>query len=134
MSRFPVATIINTNPDVVELLKAEIERAGFVVMILHIAEIRLGSLDIDGFLKQHDPRVVVYDVPPPFERNWRFMEHIRSSPGFKGRHFVLTTVNPARLRQIVGTDETVYEVLGEEADIANVVRAVKEASRARPTR
>ena len=44
---------------------------------------------------------------------------------------MLTTVNVNRVQQIVGTDETVYEVVGEPSDILEVVRAVKEATRAR---
>ena len=133
MPSAPVVAVINTNPDVVEMLKAEIERAGFVVVIMHITDIRLGA-DIESFLKQHDPRVIVYDVPPPYDRNWRFMEHLRQATDFRGRHFVLTSVNADRLRAVVGTDEQVYEVVGEAHDLDSVVRAVKEASKARPTR
>jgi hypothetical protein len=36
----PVVAVVNTNPDLVELLKARIEAAGFVVLVIHIAEIR----------------------------------------------------------------------------------------------
>lgn len=42
-----VIGIVNTNPDLVELLKARIEAAaGFVVLVLHIADIR-AWLDIE---------------------------------------------------------------------------------------
>jgi len=47
---------------------------------------------------------------------------------------VLVSVNERRTREVVGTDQTVYEVVGEASDIDAVVRAVKEASRPRPTR
>jgi hypothetical protein len=47
---------------------------------------------------------------------------------------VLVSVNERRALEVVGRDETVYEVVGEPQDIDAVVRAVKEASRARPTR
>jgi hypothetical protein len=72
----PVVAIVNTNPDVVELLKARIEAAGFVALVLHIADIRAG-IDLESLVRQHDPRVVVYDVVAPYERNWRFLQHLR---------------------------------------------------------
>jgi len=34
--------IINTNPDLVELLKVRIEAAGLVALVIHIADIRAG--------------------------------------------------------------------------------------------
>lgn len=116
------------------MLKTAIEMAGFVVVMVHITEIRRTQFDAEAFLRTHDPRVVVYDVPPPFDRSWRFMEHVRTSPGFEGRHFVLTTVNARAVHDIVKTDEQVYEVVGTAGDIDAVVQAVKEASKARPTR
>ena len=59
----PVVAVVNTNPDLVELLKVHIEKAGFVVLVIHIHDIRLG-LDIGAVLAQHDPQVIVYDVAP----------------------------------------------------------------------
>jgi DNA-binding response OmpR family regulator len=126
--------IVNTNPDVVRLLRVNLERAGFVVFEIHIEDIRLGTTNVDSFLDQHDPKVIVYDVAPPFDQNCRFLEHLRSATGFKGRQFVLTTVNRRRVEELVGLDETVYEVVGEPEEIEQVIRAVREASRARATR
>lgn len=129
-----VVAVINTNPDVVRLLRTNIERAGFVVIVLHIEDIKRGVSDVDMMFREHNPRVIVYDVAPPYDVNWRFLEHLRASPVFAGRHFVLTSVNPNRLHQIVGNEDSVYEIVGEPEDVGEVVRAVKEASRARPTR
>lgn len=132
MSAPPVVAIVNTNPDMVELLKARIEQAGFIVLVLHVAEIRMG-LDIETTVRQHDPKVVVYDVVAPYERSWRFLEHLRENTQFAGRQFVLTSPNVAQVRRIVGSDEMVYEVVGGD-EIDNIVQAVREASRARPTK
>jgi hypothetical protein len=77
--------------------------------VLHIEDIKMGAADVDSFLRQHDPKVIVYDVAPPYEMNWRFLDHLRAATGFEGRQFVLTSVNVRRVREIVWTDETVYE-------------------------
>jgi hypothetical protein len=126
--------VVNTNPDLVRRLRVALEIAGFIVFELHVEDIKLGSANVQSFLQEHDPSVIVYDVAPPFDLNWRFLDHLRTTTDFSGRHFVLVSVNEKRAREIVGRDETVYEVVGEAEDIDAVVRAVKEASRARPTR
>jgi DNA-binding NarL/FixJ family response regulator len=127
--KLPVVAVINTNPDVVELLKARLETAGFVALILHVADIRQG-LDLGAVLKAHDPQVIVYDVVMPYDRNYRFLQHLRET-ALKSSRFVLTTPNAAALSRIVGKDEKVYEVLDDRADIDTIVQAVREASRSR---
>jgi DNA-binding response OmpR family regulator len=130
----PVVAVVNTNPDIVRLIRVELERAGFLVLVIHIEDIKIGSTDINDMLRQHNPRVIVYDVAPPYEQNWRFLDHLRTTTDFKGRRFVLTSVNVERLRKMVTMEESVHEVAGEPTDLEAIVRAVKEASRARPTR
>jgi hypothetical protein len=129
-----VVAIVNPNPDIIRRMRVAIEAAGFIVVIVHIEDIKTAAADLKGFVEENDPKIIVYDVAPPFDLNWRTLEHFRTHTDLKGRQFVLTTMNVSAVQRIVGTDETVYEVIGEQDDIAQVVRAVKEASRARPTR
>ena len=129
-----VVAIINTNPDIIRRLRIALEGAGFVVVIIHIEDIKTTAVDLKTFIEENYPKIIVYDLAPPFDLNWRTLEHFRTHSDLRGRQFVLTTLNVSAVQRLVGTDETVYEVLGEKEDIAQVVRAVKEASRARPTR
>lgn len=129
-----VVAIINTNPEVVRVLRVSLERAGFVTFAVHLEDIRTGEADMKSLLEEHDPRVVVYDLAPPYDVHWRFLDHLRKSTHFGDRRFVLTSVNVRAAQRIVHLEETVYEVVGKDADMLEVVRAVKEASRARPTR
>jgi hypothetical protein len=132
VTRMPVVAVINTNPDLVELLKARIEAAGFVVLVMHVEDIR-GGLDVGAVLAQHDPVVIVYDVVIPYERNWRFFQHLRET-SFKGRRLVITTPNAEGIRKLVGKDDQVYEILDDRGDIDAIAQAVREAARARPTK
>ena len=135
MSNGPTTVaIVNTNPDLVRLLRFALERAGFVVFILHVEDMRVGTTNIESILKEHDPKVIVYDVAPPYDFTWNFLEHLRTQTDFKGRKLVLTSMNVRRMQEVVGNHETVYEIVGQNEDLDAVVRAVKEASRARPTR
>ena len=59
-------------------------------------------MDLTTFLEQHDPQVIVYDVAPPYDAHWRFLQHVRHLPGMPGI-FVITSTNAQRLQEIVGT-------------------------------
>jgi CheY-like chemotaxis protein len=126
--------IFDTSDDVIDLLRIVLEQAGFAVVASHIDSIKMGEIDLLTFIQQHDPKVVVYDLAPPYDRNWTFLEHLRSRPPLEGRQFVLMTTNVARAREVVGTAEYVYEIVGKPFDLDQIVQAVKEASRARSTR
>jgi hypothetical protein len=80
-----------------------------------------------------DPVVVVWDLAPPYDRNWTFLQLLRTTV-LKGRRLVLTTMNQAHVDKLAGLDQAVYEVVGKAEDLDAVVRATKEASRARDTR
>ena len=129
-----VVAIVNTNPDIVRMLRIALERSGFIAVVLHIEQLKTGAADLDAFLRDHDPRVIIYDVPPPFEENWRFLTHLRSNPGVRNRQFVVTTMNRDAVLRHVQPAEDIYEVIGHGEDIAEIVQAVREASRVRDTR
>jgi DNA-binding NtrC family response regulator len=126
--------IFDTSDDVVEMLRVLVEQAGFVVVSGHIDDVKRGHLDLQTFVEQHDPQVIVDDVSPPYDRTWGFLEHLRSQPPLAGRQFVITTTNVGRVKEVVGPAEDVYEIVGRPFDLDQIVKAVKEASRARATR
>jgi CheY-like chemotaxis protein len=132
-SRQPVAAVINTAPDTIDLLKDALERAGLLVVTGYAHDIRDGHLDLQSFLGTHHPDVIVYDIAPPYDRNWAFLQHLRSTL-LGGYRFVLTAVNRQYVEALVGRDERVYEVVGKADDLDEIVRAAREAVRARDTR
>jgi CheY-like chemotaxis protein len=128
-----VIAIINTSPDTVGLLSELLERAGFLVVTAYIHSIRDGSVDLEAFLRTHRPRVIVYDVAPPYERNWQFLRHLRGTV-LGGYQFVLTTTNPSRVEPFVKGDERVYEVVDKAGSLDEILRATREAARSRSVR
>jgi hypothetical protein len=126
--------VFNANDDVVELLRIALERAGFVVVSGHVDDARRGALLLSAFVAEHNPAVILYDVAPPYDAHWAFLEHVRSQPYMAGRQFVLTSTNVQRVREQVGMEEPIFEIVGKTDDIEPIVAAVKMASRARPTR
>jgi DNA-binding NarL/FixJ family response regulator len=128
MSRAPVVAVFNSNDDVVEMLRLALEHAGLVVVSGHIDAIRRGEQRLSDVIEEHDPGVILYDLVPPYDRSWRFLEHLRDTPAMKGRRFVITSTNVARARDIVGTAEHVYEIIGKPYDIDEIVKAVQRAA------
>lgn len=129
-----VAAIINTSPDVVDMLRVVLEQAGIVVVSAFTHEIRDGHVDLERLLSQHKPNVIVYDIAPPYAANWQLYQHLSESPSMQQCQVVLTSTNPARVTELSGGDRRVYEIVGKPFDLDVIVRAVKEAIRARPTR
>ncbi len=133
-SEATVVAVINSTPDIVDMLRLAIEPAGFVVVTALTFEIRDGHVDVEHFIQQHEPRVIVYDIAPPYEANWHLFEHMTAMPVMHGRQFVVTSTNARQVERIAGNAHHIYEVIGKPYDLGQVVQAVREAARSRPTR
>jgi DNA-binding response OmpR family regulator len=128
-----VVAVFNTSEDTTSLLRVVLEQAGFVVVTAFTHALRDGKIDLETFMRQHRPKVVVYDIAIPYEQNWRLFQHIRSSPACEGVYFVLTTTNAAQVAKVAGPEQHLHEIVGRPLDLEEVVRAVRESSRRRPT-
>jgi CheY-like chemotaxis protein len=128
--KVPVVAILNSNDDVVELLRMALEQAGLVVVSAHVDAVKRGDASLFEFMKEHRPDVVLYDVVPPYDRSWRFLEHLRETT-MCGQSFVITSTNPKRAAELAGTTEDIYEIVGKPYDIHGIVDAVRGAARIR---
>jgi DNA-binding NarL/FixJ family response regulator len=124
----PVVAILNSNDDTVEMLRMMLESEGMIAVSAHVSALRRGHFDFGGFLAEHDPRVIIYDVIPPYETSWRFFEHLRAMPSMANRKFVLTSTNPERVLQATPAEPPVYEIIGKPYDMQVIVNAVKKAA------
>ena len=125
-SRPPVVAILNSNDDTVEMLAMMLEAEGMVAVTAHVSDLRRGKFDFGGFLSEHDPKVIIYDVPPPYDRSWLFFEHLRNLPSMKGRNFVVTSTNPERVRQVAKPDQPIYEIIGKPYDLRMIIDEVRK--------
>ena len=129
-----VVAVINSTTDIVDMLRMALEQAGLVVVTALTPEIRDGHVDIEKLVEQHEPKVVVYDIAPPYEPNWNLFQHVARLPVMKGRQFVITSTNAHHVERLASPQEHVYEVVGKTEDLGRIVQAVREATRARPSR
>lgn len=135
MQKPPVVAIINTSPDVVEMLRIAFELAGIVAVSTYAHLIRSGAVDIEAFMRQHDPTVVLYDIAPPYPNNWLLFQHVVSLPSFQGKALVVTTTNKAQMDKLAaGSGFRLFEVIGTPYNLDELVDEVRQAMRSRPTR
>lgn len=119
--------IFNSSDDLGELLRDALEQKGFVVVSARVDDVRRARSDVKALMEQHDPLVVVYDLIPPFARQWNFVMHLRQTPDFERRAFVFTSANAAAARNDAGHTEPIVELLGRDEDCQAVVDAVNAA-------
>ena len=104
-----------------------LEAEGMVAVTAHVSDLRRGKFDFAGFLAEHDPKVIIYDIPPPYDRSWLFFEHLKHLSSMKGRNFVLTSTNPQRVQQIAQPEQPIYEIIGKPYDLQMIIDAVRKA-------
>ena len=135
MEKPPVVAVINSTPDIIDMLRIAFEGAGLATVGTFTHAVRDGEVDLEAFMRQHDPKVVVYDIAPPYPNNWLFFQHIASMPVMHGKHFILTTTNKVHVDKLaVGTKLPIFEIVGTPYDIELLVDEVRQAARARAVR
>jgi DNA-binding NtrC family response regulator len=121
----PVVAVINSNADTVEMLRMALQGAGFESVTAHIEDIKRGTMDFPRFLAEHNPQVVIYDIPPPYDQNWAFLNLLRDTQAMRGRVIVLTTTHKGNLEKLVGPTGAI-EVVGKPYDVDQIIRAVQQ--------
>lgn len=122
----PAVLIVNTSPDTTDMLRLAFEQAGFVAMVLHTFDVRDGHVDLGGFLRLHQPDVVIYDIGIPYEANWRLFCHVRESEHLKNRPIVVTTTNVRHVQPLAG-EEPVHEIVGKPYDLKKLIEITRAA-------
>ena len=122
--------VVNSNEDTVEMLRYALQSNGFSSVVTgHIHDFKTGSEDFADYLETYDPRVIVYDVSIPYDKNWTFLRQMLDLEHMRGRKLVVTTTNKKRLDEIVGPTDA-FEIVGKPYDITLIVDAVKTALKA----
>jgi DNA-binding NarL/FixJ family response regulator len=120
-----VVAILNSNDDLVRLVREALHSEGYLTIQHHIADLRDGHTDISHFLADRNPPVIIYDLAPPFTLNWQFLGLLRKHPGMADRTLILTTDNAAALREVIGVEA--LQIVGQDSDLRQLVTAVNAA-------
>ena len=120
-----VVALFNASDDTVEMVQRMLDASGVDCLVnCRFADLRKGVVDFAGYLHQHNPEVVIFDISPPYEQNWAFFGRFRDHPAMRGRGLVLTTTNKNRLDEVVGCDSFAIEVVGKPYDLQQIMTAM----------
>ena len=125
-TKTPVA-IFNSRAEFLDTLQEALEREGMPSVTALLAEIQSGTLDLIAFLDLHNPQVIVYDLPRPFESHWNFLRLLKQSDCLSTKTWILTTTDKQALDAAVGAAGVIEIIFGEPYGIDEVVDAVRQA-------
>ena len=123
----PTVAIFNASDDTVDMIGELLTASGMRCVNGRFADLRKGTLDFVGFIAQHQPNVIIFDINPPYDRNWNFFKILRETDSVKHRPIVLTTTNKASLDDAAGRDSGAREVIGKPYDMNQLLEAVRRA-------
>ena len=121
----PTVAILNSSPDLIKAWGEALELDGFSVVSAHVADIQSGTLDLVSFIDAHDPGVILYDLPRPFERHWNFLRLMRETDSLKSRCWVVTTTDRQAVEAVAAPGDISEILLGEPYTLDHVVAAVR---------
>jgi CheY-like chemotaxis protein len=127
-----IVAVLNSNEDLVRLIREALHGEGYLTIGHHIADLRDGHTDISRFLHDRNPPVIIYDLAPPFMLNWQFLGLLRKHPQMKNRTIILTTDNASAVRHVIGVEA--LQVVGMDDDLRQLVAAVNAAFKTKTPR
>jgi CheY-like chemotaxis protein len=119
--------VFNASDDTVEMLQLMLSVRGYRALGGHVDDVKSGALDFIDFLTTHSPSVIIWDIAPPYDRNWKFFKLIRSLSPIEYCALVLTTTHKQHLDALVGQDSGAIEIVGKPYDLQLIVDAVARA-------
>ena len=122
-----LVALFNASDDTVDMVQNLLNKAGEAQTLIwcHFADLKKGIVDFDKYMEKHNPEVVIFDISPPYDENWKFFKTMRDDKAMKGRGMILTTTNKNRLDEVLGEDSRALEVVGKDKDLKEIDHAIK---------
>jgi len=116
--------VFNASDDTVEMLKTILAYRGYRAIAGHVDEVKSGETDFIAFLEEHKPDAIIWDIAPPYDRNWNFFKLVRTIDPLARCAVVLTTTHKQHLDTLAGLDTSAIEIIGKPYDLGMIVDAV----------
>jgi hypothetical protein len=132
-----IVALFNASDDTIDMVQNLLTTSGSdqILIWCHFADLKKGIVDFGKYIARHNPEVVIFDISPPYDENWRFFKTMRDDARMQGRGVVLTTTNKNRLDEVLGEDSYALEVVGRVKDLQEIDAAIKtETLKAKATR
>lgn len=123
----PLVVIINNNEDLIRMVAEALKEAGCNVASVRLVDARAARVDLELFVREHDPDAVVFDLALPYRTNLSMLEDLKGSGVLAGRGLVLTTPNVRATRDLLRVEA--IEITGLPEELAGVVGEVLRVAR-----
>ena len=120
--------VLNDSPPVLEALCHWFVQHGHACVWASFAEMRQPHIEIDRFVREQLPDVIIYDVGPPYVSSWDLLGLLRARL-LERYSFVITTPNTAVLEAAVGCTAA-FEIAHPTGDLRPLLGAVEMAGAA----
>jgi len=122
-----IVALFNASDDTIDMIQRLLtsSRSDQTLIWCHFADLKKGIVDFGKYMDKHNPEVVIFDLSPPYDENWKFFKTMRDAKTMKGRGIVLTTTNKDRLDEVLGEDSHALEVVGKGKDLREIDAAIK---------
>lgn len=116
--------IFNASDDTTDMLAVLLSQRGCRPLTEEVDHIKSGTLDFMAFMGAQRPDAIIWDIAPPYERNWNFFKLWRNADVLQNCHVVLTTTNKTHLDRLVGHAAKGLDIIGTPYDLEAIADAV----------
>src|SRR5580704_19396514 len=122
-----IVALFNASDDTIDMIQSLLTTSGRNQTLIwcHFADLKKGIVDFAKYMEKHNPEVVIFDLSPPYDENWKFFKTMRDDKMMNGRGMVLTTTNKDRLDEVLGEDSLALEVVGRSTDLRQIDAAIQ---------
>ena len=126
-----IVALFNASDDTIDMVQKLLIDSGSDQTLIwcHFADLKKGIVNFAKYMERHNPEVVIFDLSPPYDENWKYFKTMRDDKTMQGRGVVLTTTNKARLDEVLGEDSNALEVVGRSRDLKQIDAAIKTETR-----
>jgi DNA-binding response OmpR family regulator len=117
--------VFNASEDTVDMLIQELTHRGHHGVGGAVDDVKSGQSDLIAFLETHRPDAMIWDISPPYDRNWTFTKLVRAVLNVYRCSLVLTTTNTQQLDRAIGNASDAIEIVGKPYDIEAIVDRVE---------
>jgi hypothetical protein len=127
-----IVALFNASDDTIDLIQTILTEAGGGQSLVwsRFADLKQRIVDFEKFLTKRNPEVAIFDISPPYDENWQFVQAMRHSDVMRGRGWVVITSNKHHLDAMLGRDSEALELLGQYEDLKRIGGAIAVATEA----
>jgi CheY-like chemotaxis protein len=126
-SQIRTVAVFNASDDTVEMIKVLLSERGYRAISGEVDHVKSGELNFVQFMETHKPDAIVWDIAPPYDRNWNFFQLLRTAGPLAHCPVVLTTTHKEHLDSLAGQDTGAIEIVGKPYDLQVIADAVARA-------